>query len=710
MARMKELEGEVLDLLIELGNDQYVAEITGHTITPENFLGIEINPRAAAIAQLVLWIGYLQWHFRVNGPDRAPPEPILRDIKTIENRDALITYEKREIVNDEDGNPITRWDGETIKLSPVTGQPVPDESARVKVYRYIKPVAAKWPRADFIVGNPPFIGKRQIKAQLGEDYVDALRSVHSSVPSGADFVMYWWDIAAALATRNQVRRFGLVTTNSLTQTFSRRILAKHLEKRQPISLLYAVPDAPWVDEKDGAAVRVAMTVAAAGSHEGRLETVVKGSTPSQDSWTVSVQIGCIGPDLKVGLSTADAKPLKANENLCAVGFQLNGKGFAIARKQAAEWVDHNPANSKVIFPLRNGNDLNGQPRDLFCIDLHGCSELDVRDKYPDIFQWVHAYVKPERDQNNEESRRLNWWLFGRSNEALRLAIRDIDKMVVSSVTSKHRFFSFSSVETRIDSTAFAIALDDAYYLGILSSNIYTTWVLAAGGTLEDRPRFNKGTCFAPFPFAADVSDNLKNLIRAEAEALDALREQVLADHEDLTLTKLYNVLEALRAGKPLSDAERDIHNRGLVTVIKQHHDRIDEAVAEAYGWPADLSDEEILIRLVDLNRARAAEEAKGLIRWLRPEFQAPGYEAPISQTLDLGETIVLPDNIVPWPGSLPEQVSAVQSVLTNSPTPLAPQDVARAFKGKRASTVRPVLDALAGIGMARRLEDGRYAA
>ena len=95
MARMKELEGEVLDLLIELGDDQYVAELTGHTITPENFLGIEINPRAAAIAQLVLWIGYLQWHFRVNGADRAPPEPILKDIRTIENRDALIEYEDR---------------------------------------------------------------------------------------------------------------------------------------------------------------------------------------------------------------------------------------------------------------------------------------------------------------------------------------------------------------------------------------------------------------------------------------------------------------------------------------------------------------------------------------------------------------------------------------------------------------------------------------
>jgi hypothetical protein len=161
----------------------------------------------------------------------------------------------------------------------------------------------------------------------------------------------------------------------------------------------------------------------------------------------------------------------------------------------------------------------------------------------------------------------------------------------------------------------------------------------------------------------------------------------------------------------LSEAERDIHDRGLVTLIRQHHDAIDALVAEAYGWPADLPDEEILVRLVALNKERAAEEARGLVRWLRPEYQAPDYQAPVAQTLDLGEAAVaLPDTVIPWPGSLPDQFGAVQAILTGAGAPLAAQDVARAFKGKRASTVRPVLDALAGIGMARRLADGRYAA
>ncbi|MDP3675243.1 MAG: hypothetical protein Q8R44_09115 [Novosphingobium sp.] len=163
--------------------------------------------------------------------------------------------------------------------------------------------------------------------------------------------------------------------------------------------------------------------------------------------------------------------------------------------------------------------------------------------------------------------------------------------------------------------------------------------------------------------------------------------------------------------KALTEAERDIHDRGLVTLIRQHHDAIDALVAQAYGWPAGLTDEDILTRLVGLNKERASEEAKGLIRWLRPEYQAPDYAAPVTQSFDLDDAAAaLSDTIIPWPASLPEQVSAVQSVLSSATAPLAPQDVARAFRGKRAASVRPVLDALTGIGMARRLADGRYAA
>lgn len=269
MARMKELEGEVIAFLIDLGDDQYVAELTGHTITPENFLGIEINPRATAIAQLVLWIGYLQWHFRVNGKDRAPPEPILRDVRTIENRDALIEYDERVLELDEEGMPVSRWDGETMKVHPVTGKQVPDEEARGEVYRYVKPRAAKWPKADFIVGNPPFIGNKRMRDRLGPGYVDAVRATYPKVGSAVDFVMYWWAIAASQAA---ARRFGFITTNSISQAFNRSVIGSAASRK----LIYAVPNHPWVDGADGADVRIAITVVdfAASSVSPRLELVM----------------------------------------------------------------------------------------------------------------------------------------------------------------------------------------------------------------------------------------------------------------------------------------------------------------------------------------------------------------------------------------------------------------------------------------------------
>ncbi|MFO1493671.1 MAG: DNA methyltransferase [Lysobacterales bacterium] len=172
-------------------------DLSGVSVDPHQFLGIEINPRAAAIAEMVLWIGHLQWHFRTRG-HVAPPQPVLKDFHNIECRDAVLAHDGAEIVTDEFGKPVTCWDGRTMKAHPVTGEPVPDDSARIPLYRYKNPRKAEWPAADFVVGNPPFIGKTRIRAALGDGYVEALRAAWSHVPDSADLVMYWWDHAAAL--------------------------------------------------------------------------------------------------------------------------------------------------------------------------------------------------------------------------------------------------------------------------------------------------------------------------------------------------------------------------------------------------------------------------------------------------------------------------------------------------------------------------------
>ena len=261
LEHMKRLEGEVLNLLHDMGVSQTALELEGETfaVTPDQFLGIEINPRAARIAEMVLWIGYLQWHFRTRG-ETPPPEPILRDFKNIENRDALIEYDAEEPVLDADGQPVTRWDGVTFKKHPVTGEDVPDESAQAVQYRYVNPRKASWPEAEFIVGNPPFIGAGGMRRALGSGYVDAVRKTYPEIAESTDFVMYWWHIAAEKVRSGKAQRFGFITTNSLKQTFNRRVVLQHLEAKPPLSLAFAIPDHPWVDAAEGAAVRISMTV------------------------------------------------------------------------------------------------------------------------------------------------------------------------------------------------------------------------------------------------------------------------------------------------------------------------------------------------------------------------------------------------------------------------------------------------------------------
>ncbi|MEJ8476517.1 DNA methyltransferase [Roseibium algae] len=303
---MKRLEGEVTSLMEELGETQ----ASFITVDPHQFLGIELNTWAANVAELVLWIGYLQWHYRTHGI-AAPSEPVLRDFKNIENRDAVLDWSARTPRVDDTGTPVTRWDGVTTVRHQVTGEEVPDPAARVQVYDYAKPKATTWPKATFIVGNPPFIGLRNIRKAYADGYLEALRIAYKNVPENADYVMYWWE-KAALAARafdrksgKGTRRFGLITTNSLSQTFNRAVSARHMgDPKKPLSLLYVIPDHPWVDASDGAAVRISMTVGAMGTREGRLLSVTSENDNVVSAEGVIVEMsevrGAVYPDLRIG--------------------------------------------------------------------------------------------------------------------------------------------------------------------------------------------------------------------------------------------------------------------------------------------------------------------------------------------------------------------------------------------------------------------------
>ena len=239
MELMKRLEGEVLNAMREFGD----TVLPGLTIDPHQFLGIEINPRAAALAELVLWIGSIQWYRRTRDTVNIP-EPILKDYGNIECRDAVLQWDDIEPVVDDAGNPVTRWDGRTTKPHPVTGEEVPDEDARVQEVRYINPRKAEWPETDYIVGNPPFIGTSRMRDALGDGYTKAIRSTFSKLPESCDYVMYWWHNAAEKVRTGEAKRFGLITTNSLRQTFNRRVVTPHLQAKEPLSMFVRHPRSP----------------------------------------------------------------------------------------------------------------------------------------------------------------------------------------------------------------------------------------------------------------------------------------------------------------------------------------------------------------------------------------------------------------------------------------------------------------------------------
>ena len=142
----------------------------------------------------------------------------------------------------------------------------------------------------------------------------------------------------------------------------------------------------------------------------------------------------------------------------------------------------------------------------------------------------------------------------------------------------------------------------------------------------NNPRYIKTRCFDPFPFPI-ASEAVRTRVRNLGEELDTFRKARLAEHRGLTLTGMYNVLENLKAGVALDANEKVIHERGRVSVLLDIHRRLDAAVVDAYGWPTDLPAEAILERLMALNRERAEEEKRGLVRWLRPEYQAPKAKA-----------------------------------------------------------------------------------
>lgn len=648
--------------------------------------------------------------------------------------------------------PVNLWDRRSLKTDARTGRQVPDESKTRPLYRYANPRPAAWPACDYIVGNPPFIGSKMMRDDLGEGYVATLRAAYPELPETADFVMFWWHKAAAYVRSGAVRRFGFITTNSIRQSTNRSIVAAHLrpekgDKLPPLALRFAIPDHPWVDTADGAAVRIAMTVGELAGEDptGVLLTVTserpnserlrelraKRSVPKDtlgeepadydvddrnDDGSLDVtaerDTGAVSPDLTLGADLTSCVSLRANRELAFMGAKLVGDGFIVTPSEAtALGLGSVSGLERHIKSFLNGRDLTEVPRGVLVIDLFGLTAEEVRSRFPQVFQHLAINVKPQRDQNKRAAYRDNWWIFAEPRARLRASAAGLSRYIATSEVGKHRFFTFLDGSTFPDGALIALTLPDGFHLGVLSSRFHVTFALAAGGRMGmgNDPRYQTTRCFDPFPFPVCDAKQRAHIAKL-AETLDAHRKRAQAEH-GLGLTTIYNVLEKLRANQPLTAKEKLVHDQALVSTLRLLHDDLDAAVAAAYGWPADLAADEILERLVALNATRAKEEKLGQVRWLRPEFQAPAQDSlslpAAPKPAKSGPAAASPKRSrgkTPWPKERPAQVEAVSNALTALGRETTAAELAADFARAKQETISEILAALVIIGRAHKGE------
>ncbi|MDP9478654.1 MAG: hypothetical protein M3R38_23725 [Actinomycetota bacterium] len=511
-------------------------------VGPDQLFGIETNLYAHELAQVTVWIGYLQWTIANGFGTRE--DPVLGPMTNILLMDALVE-------RGEDG---------------ALREP-------------------KWPEADVVVGNPPFLGNKRMRTELGDEYVEGLRELYAGrVPGGADLVTYWFERSRALIQAGAARRVGLLATQAIRGGANRVVLQRIKETG---GIFFAESDRPWV--LDGAAVRVSMV----GFDDGTQKDKLLDGTLVAD----------INANLTGAVDLTRARRLPENARVAFQGPVVVGP-FDVdpdtARRLLREPNPHGRPNSDVIFPTVNAADITGRSRGWYIIDFGQLSEEEAS-LYEAPFEYVREHVKPLRDNNRDGQRRRFWWRHGRSGAALRRSLAGKSRQIATPRVAKHRVFVRLPAETVVTDAVVAFALEDDYSFGILHSRVHELWARGTGTQLrevESGFRYTPTTCFETFPFPKSDEERRAG-ISAAAERLDGLRRNWLnpegltdADLKKRTLTNLYN-------DRP--------------TWLQNAHATLDRAVFAAYGWPEDpeeLAEEELLGRLLDLNARRAEVSAR----------------------------------------------------------------------------------------------------
>ena len=530
---------------------------------PHSLLGIEINPYAKELAGVAIWIGQIQW-MRDHGYG-TPSDPVLQPLDNIELRDAILAY-------DEEGNPIP----------------------------------ATWPEAEFIVGNPPFLGTKLMRQSISDNYVDDLFAAwNHAVARESDLACYWHEQARRSIANADSSRAGLLATNSIRGGANRAVLEAVQESGD---IFLAWSDEKWVVE--GAAVRVSIVAQDDGSEAHR---ILDGNA-----------VTAINPDLTIGIDLTRASVLSENRGVSFMG-DTKGGAFDIAGKVAREMLQlpsnvNGRPNSDVVIPLMNGMDITRRSRDMFIIDFG--AQMSERDAacYEVPFEYVRQHVKPVRERSR--TTRAEWWSHERPRPVMREALSVLSRFIATPAVAKHRLFVWLSSPTLPDHALFAFARDDDYAFGVLHSRAHELWSLRMGTSLEDRPRYTATTTFETFPFPWPLNTPDEDLTPEHCQHRDAIGEAAreLDEKRRLWLNppewvrEVPDVVPSLPPRLlPVDDeAASQLKKRTLTNLYNERptwlanlHTNLDAAVCAAYGWPPEITDEQILERLLSLNLARA---------------------------------------------------------------------------------------------------------
>jgi type II restriction/modification system DNA methylase subunit YeeA len=575
LQKLKNLEKQVILDAMDRGFSGFLPQVG-----PWQLYGIEINPYAYELAQMTVWIGWLQW-IQTNGFGE-PQEPILQVLNTFTRADAILTQHPDGTVTE-----------------------------------------PEWPKVDFIVSNPPFLGDKMMRGTMGDSYVEALRRQYKGrVPGGADLCCYWFEKARACIEMGKCKRAGLLATQGIRGGRNREVLnrIKHTG-----DIFFAVSDREWV--LDGANVHVSMVGFDAGQE--RLKTLDGEGVQS------------INDDLTSGTDLTASRTIAAHVGRCLQGPVKVGP-FEMAFEAAAEMLNApNPKslpNSNVLRPWRNGRDLAGRNAHAFIVDFGALTE-QASAHYEMPFRHVETRVKPIRRANRDRRRRERWWQLGRSGEDMRRASAELTRLLCTPRVAKHRLFIWVPVSTLPDSAVVACCVDDDYSFGVLQSRLHELWARSTGTQLREAEsgfRYTPTSCFETFPFPSP-SDAQRDAIGAAAKELDALRSRwlnppewvkedvlefpasvdgpwarmVTNPNKDGIGTARYVRLVPIDDKAAVALKKRTLTNlyNDRPAWLANAHRTLDDTVFAAYGWPSSLTDDELLAKLLELNLAQSAAEA-----------------------------------------------------------------------------------------------------